>query len=179
MRGRRVHLVDPADLIELVGAGKQRVQAGDLEEHAAGSPLVHFWSVVAVRQEALRCSVPSRRDVLCVGLVFTRDGGERDVATITPQFWRLQRVLAAAARSRGIASRRQGYRRYSTSTRGCDVEPQRKGCKHKPVLSHHKKNQYKMAPKKMNVRITRRRQHFKPTFVQWLNLNTHEGDGHH
>lgn len=66
------YLVHPADLIELVSPWKERVQAGDFEEHAARSPLVHLRSVVAVREETLRGSVPSRRDILCVRLTIKK-----------------------------------------------------------------------------------------------------------
>lgn len=76
----------PADLIQLVGPWKERVQAGDLEENAARAPLVHFWAVVAVRQEALRGPVPSRGDVLCVRL--TIETPRRRRTFINVNVWR-------------------------------------------------------------------------------------------
>lgn len=61
-------LVYPPDLIQLVGTREKRVEAGDLEEHTAGTPLVHLGTVVTVGEKALRGPVPSRRDVLRIWL---------------------------------------------------------------------------------------------------------------
>lgn len=62
----------PADLIQFVGPRKERVQASDFEENAARPPLIHLRAIVAVRQETLRGPVPSRRDILCVGLTIKK-----------------------------------------------------------------------------------------------------------
>lgn len=73
------HLVNPTDLVQLVGPRKEGVQAGYLEEHAARPPLVHLWAVVTIREEAFRSSIPPGRDVLRVRLILTpresRGGG--------------------------------------------------------------------------------------------------------
>lgn len=61
-------VVDLLDLIQLVGPREEREQGHDLEEHAAHAPHVHLVVVVAVREQALRGSVPARGDVLRVGL---------------------------------------------------------------------------------------------------------------
>ena len=52
--------MDFVNLVELIISGEERDEGQDLEEDTADSPKIHFISVVAVSEETLRCSVPSR-----------------------------------------------------------------------------------------------------------------------
>lgn len=78
-----------ANLVQLVCPGEQRVEAGDLEEHATSTPLVHFRAVVTVRQQALWRAVPPRRDILRIRLTCDACGklaGE-DVLKFNASVW--------------------------------------------------------------------------------------------
>mmetsp|Transcript_5980 Transcript_5980/g.17996 ORF Transcript_5980/g.17996 Transcript_5980/m.17996 type:complete len:257 (-) Transcript_5980:263-1033(-) len=66
---RAQDLVDLGDLVELVCAGKERREREHLKKDAADPPHVHLVGVEAVCEEALGRAVPSRRDVLSVGLL--------------------------------------------------------------------------------------------------------------
>lgn len=61
--------MDPRDLVQLVGSGEERLQAGHLVEHAARAPQVHLEAVEAISEEALRGPVPAGGDVLGVRLL--------------------------------------------------------------------------------------------------------------
>jgi len=64
---RRPHdVMNFVDLVQLVGAGKEREQAHNLEKNTADSPEIHFVVVVAVCEEALWCSVPPSVVCVCV-----------------------------------------------------------------------------------------------------------------
>mmetsp|Transcript_103958 Transcript_103958/g.238005 ORF Transcript_103958/g.238005 Transcript_103958/m.238005 type:complete len:242 (-) Transcript_103958:19-744(-) len=58
-----------ADLVHFIGAGEEGEKGHHLEEHASHPPHIHLVAVVPVRQQALRRPVPSRRDVLRIGLL--------------------------------------------------------------------------------------------------------------
>mmetsp|Transcript_95509 Transcript_95509/g.292121 ORF Transcript_95509/g.292121 Transcript_95509/m.292121 type:complete len:343 (-) Transcript_95509:290-1318(-) len=62
------HVVDLGNLVHLVLAWKQWEQRDDLEPNATGSEEVHLEIVKAIREKALRCSVPPGADVLCIRL---------------------------------------------------------------------------------------------------------------
>ena len=62
--GRADHIMYFVNLVELIGAWKERSQSQNLKEDAADSPVIHLMVVVSIRQEALRWPVPSRGDVL-------------------------------------------------------------------------------------------------------------------
>lgn len=61
--------MDLRDLIELIIAWKEWIERDDFKKDATHSPQVHLVAVVAVCQQALRRSVPSRTDVLSVRLL--------------------------------------------------------------------------------------------------------------
>lgn len=60
--------MDSVHLIEFIVAREERVECRDLEHDAPDAPDVHFVVVVAVRHEAFWRSVPSRGNVLGIGL---------------------------------------------------------------------------------------------------------------
>ena len=60
-------IMDLGHLVHLVITWEQRKEGYDFEEDAANTPEVHFVAIVAVSEEALRCSIPPGGDVLCEG----------------------------------------------------------------------------------------------------------------
>ena len=53
------------NLVQLIGSWKQRRKSENFKEYTTDTPVVHLMIVVAISQEALRWSVPSRGDILC------------------------------------------------------------------------------------------------------------------
>lgn len=76
--GSSQDIVDLRYLINFVCSREQRVEAHYFKKDAAHTPQVHPVGVVPVRQQAFRCPIPPRTDVLCVGLfaVHTSTGSE-------------------------------------------------------------------------------------------------------
>ena len=62
-------VMDLVHLIEFIVPRKQREERNDLEYDAADAPQVHLVPIIAISEEALRCTIPPRRDILCVGLL--------------------------------------------------------------------------------------------------------------
>ena len=62
-------VMDLVHLIEFIVPRKQREERNDLEHDAADAPQVHLVPIVSISEEALRCTIPPRRDVLCVRLL--------------------------------------------------------------------------------------------------------------
>ena len=56
-------------LVELVVAGEQWEKGDDFEHDTTDTPQVHLVTVVSISQEALWRTVPTRGDVLCIGLL--------------------------------------------------------------------------------------------------------------
>lgn len=66
------YVVDLVDLVEFIVTRKQRAQGQDLIHDTANSPNIHFITVIAVGEEALRCTVPTSRYVLGERLVLVQ-----------------------------------------------------------------------------------------------------------
>merc|ERR1719408_1030062 len=66
--GRAEDLVYSVNLVELIRAGEERIQARDFKEDAPGAPQVHLGAVVTVREQALGRAIPARRNVFGVRL---------------------------------------------------------------------------------------------------------------
>lgn len=61
------NIVYPVDLVQFVLAWKQGLLGDQFEQDAAETPNVHLLIIIAICHETLRCSVPSRGDVVRVG----------------------------------------------------------------------------------------------------------------
>jgi len=57
------------DLIELIVSWEQWTERKYLVHDTTHSPDVHFVTVVAIGEQAFRCSIPPGRDVLCQWLI--------------------------------------------------------------------------------------------------------------
>ena len=67
--GSAQHLIDLMDLVKFPLSIKKGVLGDHLKQHAAIPPDIHLGVIVAVSHEAFRGPVPSRADVLSVGLL--------------------------------------------------------------------------------------------------------------
>lgn len=65
---RAKNVVDLVHLVDFIVAGEQREERDDFEEDAANAPQVHLVTVIAVREEALGRTIPTRRNVFRVWL---------------------------------------------------------------------------------------------------------------
>ena len=65
---RAQDVVNLVHLVDLIVAGEQREERDDFKKNAANAPQVHLVTVIAVREKALGCTIPTSRNVLCVRL---------------------------------------------------------------------------------------------------------------
>ena len=57
------------DLIEFIIAREEREETKHFKDNASDPPQIHLVSIIAISKQALRSSVPPRRDILGVGLL--------------------------------------------------------------------------------------------------------------
>lgn len=62
-------LINLVNLIKFALTIKERILSDHLEKHTAVSPDIHLGIIVAIGHQAFRSSVPTCRDVFCIGLL--------------------------------------------------------------------------------------------------------------
>ena len=72
-RGSTENVVNLRHLVELVGAGKERIEREHFKENAANTPHIHLVVVETIREQALGSAIPTCRDVLRVRLRHMRE----------------------------------------------------------------------------------------------------------
>lgn len=60
--------VNLVDLVQLIRAWEEWKETNYFEEYAADTPDIHLIVVITVCEQAFRCTIPARRDVLSIGL---------------------------------------------------------------------------------------------------------------
>ena len=67
--GRAQNVMNFVNLVKFIVTGEEWEQRDDFEHDTADSPQIHLVAVVAICEKALRRTVPSSGDILCVGLL--------------------------------------------------------------------------------------------------------------